>query len=470
LRQQIEQLVQQGRLAEAIVRAWELVEFLRNTLGEEHPACRAAWQRWQELKESQQAAPEQEPGRGLQPLGQPASHETVQRHATVRYYRVMRPGGIYPLLVVLSTREIDASQLERQVEQNSQDALPVQAALPVEVEPILPGCPCYPARQSLDGKAELVQARFEVKAENKGKLDGARVALRQHGVAIAELPLEVHIRRPLLAILLGVLAMGVPLVLKVLGLSLEAQAEQQFAGWLGLLEKLLSCTQSLPVWGLGIALGVVALLLWLRSRPRRNTFWVVMEVPSASEPPEKKLQRAKHLLKQGEEQGFMRLEELLRQHPDYQQAWLLACRTHHAREDWPAAVQAFEHARALGSVSAAAWALGARSAAQDRRLPLALEWLEEGLRRADDPTIRVQILYNRACYLIRLGHLDHGMQALQEAFQAGFRDPTPYRSDPDLDPLRQRADFQTLLAHLPDHCPASKRTNHGDEKKRIDHG
>jgi tetratricopeptide (TPR) repeat protein len=44
--------------------------------------------------------------------------------------------------------------------------------------------------------------------------------------------------------------------------------------------------------------------------------------------------------------------------------------------------------------------------------------------------------------------------ALEQAFSKGLANPEPYRSDPDLDPLRDRPDFQTLLQKIDDKTKA----------------
>ena len=43
---------------------------------------------------------------------------------------------------------------------------------------------------------------------------------------------------------------------------------------------------------------------------------------------------------------------------------------------------------------------------------------------------------------------DRAMQWLHKAVQAGYKDAAHMKKDPDLDPLRERADFKKLLAEL----------------------
>ena len=43
---------------------------------------------------------------------------------------------------------------------------------------------------------------------------------------------------------------------------------------------------------------------------------------------------------------------------------------------------------------------------------------------------------------------DRAMQWLHKAVQAGYKDAAHMKKDPDLDPLRERADFKKLVAEL----------------------
>jgi hypothetical protein len=56
--------------------------------------------------------------------------------------------------------------------------------------------------------------------------------------------------------------------------------------------------------------------------------------------------------------------------------------------------------------------------------------------------------YNMACFAARLGRLDEAMRYLNRAADAGYAKPEKYRQDPDLFPLRWRADFKALLRSM----------------------
>jgi adenylate cyclase len=57
-------------------------------------------------------------------------------------------------------------------------------------------------------------------------------------------------------------------------------------------------------------------------------------------------------------------------------------------------------------------------------------------------------LYNIACLYARMNDTAGAMVVLQRAFGAGYRHLEEYRTDPDLDPLREREDFKALMAQL----------------------
>ena len=77
----------------------------------------------------------------------------VARQATVRYYHRINPERMYPLLVVLSRREILAV-VKRNVGQAASERFEVALNSAVEVEPVLPGCSCYPPRELLTVRKE----------------------------------------------------------------------------------------------------------------------------------------------------------------------------------------------------------------------------------------------------------------------------------------------------------------------------
>ena len=58
------------------------------------------------------------------------------------------------------------------------------------------------------------------------------------------------------------------------------------------------------------------------------------------------------------------------------------------------------------------------------------------------------VWYNLACVRALLGQKKGAMEALEKAVENGFRNTELLASDTDLDPLRKRDDFKTLLGSL----------------------
>lgn len=83
------------------------------------------------------------------------------------------------------------------------------------------------------------------------------------------------------------------------------------------------------------------------------------------------------------------------------------------------------------------------------------EALPAHLIASEDPRFRDLGLYNAACAASLLGDHNLAMHYLLLSISEGYRDLTHMSRDPDLDPLRERADFKAImhalkLLHEPD--------------------
>jgi tetratricopeptide (TPR) repeat protein len=58
------------------------------------------------------------------------------------------------------------------------------------------------------------------------------------------------------------------------------------------------------------------------------------------------------------------------------------------------------------------------------------------------------MLYNCTCFYSRLGEIDRALGALRQAIAAGYSNVEWAKQDPDLNPLRDNPDFQTLMEGL----------------------
>ena len=72
----------------------------------------------------------------------------------------------------------------------------------------------------------------------------------------------------------------------------------------------------------------------------------------------------------------------------------------------------------------------------------ALEWMEQIIAQdADDPGN----WYDKSCLFARMNRCDEAVQALQVSFEKGYRSFQHIQHDDDMDPIRNREDFKTLV-------------------------
>ncbi len=195
-----------------------------------------------------------------------AMRRMTERRATVRYYTRMNPDRMFPLLVILSAEEV-AEIVKAKVKQTASEKFQVEEGSVVEVEPVLPGCDCYPPRQALTIDADgATSATIWVVPRVLGRIHGARVLIRQGAKVLAEVPLDVKVAKQTLAVACGLMSLAAPYLtmgLKSLKLDYASQKDegfplyQQAGNWVA--ENLR------PEWlGLGF-LGLAFLLyLWMR--------------------------------------------------------------------------------------------------------------------------------------------------------------------------------------------------------------
>jgi hypothetical protein len=200
----------------------------------------------------------------------------TERRATVRYYSRMNPDRMFPLLVILSAKQIE-EVVKKAVKQAVSKSFAVEEGSTVEIEPVLPGCDCYPPRHTLAVKnKDAVTETFWIVPRVLGRVHGARVLIRQGDRVLAEVPLDIKVSKQTLAVACGLASLAAPYLtmgLKSLKLDYESQKVegfplyQQVGTWIA--ENLR------PEWlGLGF-LGLAFLLyLWMRPR-RRDVFWDV---------------------------------------------------------------------------------------------------------------------------------------------------------------------------------------------------
>ena len=203
-----------------------------------------------------------------------ADEETDKRRATVRYYHRMNPQRLYPMLIVLSKDKIKEVQ-KKAVSQTTSEQFEVQEDKPVEVEPILPGCDCYPVKQSVP-VGEDVTLTFWVVPQVVGAIQDSRVVVRQEDQVLTEIPLKMRVSVQTLAKLMGALTFFLPFLSSIMRhyeVDFDSQLNQGFSLYAHVGNFLVS---SLTPEVIGATLLVLTVGLYLWHRPRkREVFWDV---------------------------------------------------------------------------------------------------------------------------------------------------------------------------------------------------
>jgi hypothetical protein len=79
---------------------------------------------------------------------------------------------------------------------------------------------------------------------------------------------------------------------------------------------------------------------------------------------------------------------------------------------------------------------------------LALAILQQAETLLRGREMRGGMWFNMACFATRVGRLPDAMRYLNRAIDGGYTKAEKYRDDPDLAPLRWRADFKQLVRSL----------------------
>lgn len=203
----------------------------------------------------------------------PTEPRILTRRATVRYYGRMNAMRLFPLVVVLSRQQL-IKLVQAGIRQQSSAPFAVAEGSVVRIEPILPGCQCYPASAEVTLDDEESTTRFFVVPQVVGRLKHARVVLTQDGRPLSELNLEVKVTRQTVSLFVGALSFLAPsssLVLRMLEGSGYLDPNQ---GTALLLTTVGAMVGSVSPDLLFTLLALLSVLLFVRARPkRRSTEW-----------------------------------------------------------------------------------------------------------------------------------------------------------------------------------------------------
>src|SRR5205823_3257744 len=124
-----------------------------------------------------------------------SKRSSTERRATVRYYTRMNPDRMFPLLVILSAKEIE-EVVKAKVKQAVSESFKVEEGSHIEIEPVLPGCDVYPPRHTLEvDDKDTITESFWIVPRVRGRVHGARVLIRQGERVLAEVKLDVKVAK-----------------------------------------------------------------------------------------------------------------------------------------------------------------------------------------------------------------------------------------------------------------------------------
>lgn len=373
-------------------------------------------------------------------LGADAAAEDVRR-ATVRYYSRMRPERVYPLLVIITSQFVETVR-KSGTDQRSSEEFTVRTDAPIEIEPILPGCDCYPPRITALLESDDATFSFRVVPSAVGRLEGASIIVRQGYVKLASVDLDVRVIPHTHALVSGFMTFALPAastVMQRLGLDFAPHPDQGFNAYLSVAHLLFDCLT--PLW-LTACLGGVTTAIWWLGRPRvRDVFYDVETIT-----PDEKLQRLRIELTNGVPGAQKELERFVGMYPANFPARLMKAR-HEVRADrTSAALEDYLEAFALGTAATADYEAAYRLSRKEGTPADVLQVLERAYAALGRNSMPPRLLYNLACFRALAGDDEAAMQALSDAFAFGYSNVGRVMSDADLRSLRQRADFKALIA------------------------
>jgi hypothetical protein len=376
------------------------------------------------------------PGSESQTCAAERAGRVTARRATVRYYHRMCPERMFPLLVVLSDKEIQQI-VKAGVVQGQSEAFRVAEGTVVEIEPILPGCGCYPPREQVRVSRGEVTTTFWVVPRVLGKVMQARVVVRQGGETLAEVPLSIRVARQRLTALMGALSLVLPFVLLVLKhfhLDFESQLQEDFGLYAHLANWAVRALTPELLTGLLLA-GTAALYLWLRPR-KRDVFWDVVTAGAVQTDGD---------VPQDSRSPVCREEAREEQSP---QTLLNLADQRYRAEDFAGALPLYERALGLRTVKPIHYFRASLAAFRAGDTARALEIMQQAEASLPAARMKGEMWYNMGCFAARLGRFPEALRYLNRAVDAGYANPERYRSDPDLAVLRWHAGFKRLLAGI----------------------
>jgi hypothetical protein len=385
------------------------------------------------------------PADATEPSAARAGSQVIRR-ATVRYYDRMNPERAHPLLITITKKMVE-KVVKANTNQKSTGPVKVNLAEAVEIEPIIPGCACFPPKITtwLDRKDFV--ATFYVVPQVLGTIEGAVVLIRQNHVPIAEIRIDGKVVKRTWVVLSGFATICLPFVSAVAKhyqVDFNSQIGDGFNLYLTIIQAVLASLAYVPPWSLLVAFFFLTMLLYWFSRARTKD--VFFEVKTVG--PQRELARISKLAQSDPDTAAQELLELLRIYPNYQPAHIFYAEWHYKWKSYEHAVDGYEEAFKLKSARAIDYLRASLAASHLGNVEKALEILQLAETLLPDESIPGVMFFNMGCYHAKIGRHAVAVQCLKRALRAGFRKKESYLKDRDLDSLRSRSDFRELLERV----------------------
>ena len=366
-------------------------------------------------------------------------HET---RATVRYFSRMNPERVYPLVLKFSKDAFD-QPFDETTDQITSSKFSLHKDFPVEIEPVIPGCICYPAKQTVFVKGDI-QVVFHVVPQVVGKLKGALIEIRQKHVLVKTLHLDMDVVKKTFAMVMGFATFVMPILsigLKAINLDFDSQKNAGYGDYLKIFKFFFIW---LPTWVLFIIFGIVFLIIWLLTRPEEHQdFWTWDK-----QNPENMLKQVKLAFERNFEDGWQQLENLLVAFPDYSKSHVLYGKLQYEGKNYKEALEGFRKAMNLNDDSPNTYHHGALAASKLGEDMEACEILNNAKKRFGNKKFNASMSYNLGCYLARLGKNNEALTEIENAIQKGFSNYELIATDPDLKSLRTLSKFKIILEKI----------------------
>lgn len=267
-----------------------------------------------------------------------AAPRTAERRATVRYYNRMNPQRVFPLLVVISKEMIERAA-KSQSDQKTTAPFTVALDSAIEVEPVLPGCYCYPPKATARLSDKDLTLTFHVVPHVLGEVTGACIRVRQDHFDLATIDLDIRVTQRTWVLVTGALTIALPFVSALarhLRLDLASQDVYVMA--------MNAVVNHVPPYALMGGLALTTLLAyWLTRSCSKDTFFDVSPIT-----PEEKLRQIHELLETDPSRAADELVYLLKAQPDHHAARLLLADSHFRLGNHADALAAYQEAFAKG--------------------------------------------------------------------------------------------------------------------------